>query len=420
MKLLVLGLNYAPEKVGIAVYTTGMAEALAEAGHEVRVIAGQPYYPAWRSIRPHRAWTFSRRRENGVAITRIPHYIPRNPTGARRLVHHFSFALASLVPALWQGLVFRPQLVIAVAPSLVAAPVARLAALACGARAWLHVQDFEVEAAFATGLIDGAGPLARLARRFERVMRTFHRVSAISPEMCRRLVEKGVDPARVVEFRNWADLDAVKPLATPSPYRAEWGIATPHVALYSGNIANKQGIGIVLAAARRLAHRKDLTFVVCGEGPNRGALEAEAAGLANIHFRDLQPAERLGELMGLATVHLLPQLAGAADLVLPSKLTNMLASGRPVVATAAAGTGLYREVEGCGLVVAPGDEIGFAEAIERLIDDPEAHKLMALAARARAEERWGKGGCLNSLLKPVPPRLTLIEVAKAQERKVES
>ena len=43
MRLLIVGLNYAPEKVGIAVYTTGMAETLAADGHEVRVIAGQPY-----------------------------------------------------------------------------------------------------------------------------------------------------------------------------------------------------------------------------------------------------------------------------------------------------------------------------------------------------------------------------------------
>lgn len=50
MRLLILGFNYAPEKIGIAVYTTGMAEALAAEGHEVRVIAGQPYYPA-RKIR---------------------------------------------------------------------------------------------------------------------------------------------------------------------------------------------------------------------------------------------------------------------------------------------------------------------------------------------------------------------------------
>lgn len=137
--------------------------------------------------------------------------------------------------------------------------------------------------------------------------------------------------------------------------------------------------------------------MICGEGPNRDRLQARASGLPNVQFRDLQPKERLNELMGLATVHLLPQLASAADLVLPSKLTNMLASGRPVVATAAAGTGLAREVEGCGLVVQPEDAVEFASAIERLMDDEPLWTRSAAVGRARAEERWAKATILRSL-----------------------
>ena len=96
-----------------------------------------------------------------------------------------------------------------------------------------------------------------------------------------------------------------------------------HVALYSGNIANKQGLETVIEAARQLAHRDDIVFVIAGEGPNRVALQKLAAGLGNVQFRDLQPAERMADFLSLASVHLLPQIVGAADLVLPSKLTNM-------------------------------------------------------------------------------------------------
>ncbi|MDB5539293.1 MAG: colanic acid biosynthesis glycosyltransferase WcaI [Devosia sp.] len=398
MRLLILGLNYAPERVGIAVYTTGMAEGLAAEGHEVLVIAGQPYYPAWRIVDGHRAWSFSTAEENGVAVTRVPHYIPAHPTGSRRLLHHASFAAAALFPALWSGLAWRPDVVLTVAPSLIAAPVARLAALVAGARSWLHIQDLEVEAAFATGLIAERSALGRLARGFETlVLRSFEQVSAISPEMCRRLTEKGVPRERVTELRNWADTEAIRPMTAPSPYREEWGIETEHVALYSGNIANKQGIDIVLDAARLLRHRDDLTFVICGEGPERGRLEAKAQGLDNVRLRNLQPKQRLNELMGLATIHILPQVAGAADLMLPSKLTNMLASGRPVVATAAAGTGLAREVERCGAVVAPEDTGAFADGIVELMEDRELYAACAAAARRRAEERWAKDLVLGSL-----------------------
>jgi colanic acid biosynthesis glycosyl transferase WcaI len=206
--------------------------------------------------------------------------------------------------------------------------------------------------------------------------------------MCAKLREKGVAEERIIEFRNWANVDQVLPLERESAYRAEWGIDRPYVALYSGNIANKQGIEIVVEAARLLRHRRDLQFVICGQGPNRARLAEATADLDNVMLRDLQPTERLGELLGLADVHLLPQIVGAADLVLPSKLTNMLASGRPVVATAAPGTGLAAEVEGCGIVTAPGDPEAFAAAVETLLDDPRERERLGAASRRRAEEWW--------------------------------
>src|SRR3546814_17512102 len=111
--------------------------------------------------------------------------------------------------------------------------------------------------------------------------------------------------------------------------------------------------------------RNDITFVLCGSGPTRPELEARAAGLTNIQFHDLQPQEEFQELLGLATVHLLPQRAGAADLVLPSKLSNILASERPVVAAAAPGSDLALDVDGFGIASAPASPARLANAIHQ-------------------------------------------------------
>lgn len=397
MHLLFLGLNYAPEEIGIGLYSGETLRYWTDEGHKAEVVAAKPYYPQWR-VWPGFGGLWRRSAEHGVEVTRCPLYVPAHPTGLRRILHHVSFAASSLLPMM-RGAGKRPDLVMTTAPSLIAAPVALLAAKLSGARSWLHIQDFEVEAAAATGLVDGSGLGARLARGFERwVLQSFDVVSSISPQMCARLLEKGVQPDRVFQLRNWADIDGITPLAGQSAYRREWNITTPHVALYSGNIANKQGIELVIEAARLLQSRGDLTFVICGEGPNRARLEAEAAALPNVRLHDLQPRERLGELLGMATVHLLPQLAGAADLVLPSKLTNMLASGRPVVATADPGTGLADEVDGVGMVTPPGDAAAFAGAIASLVDDPESAARLGKAARERAEQRWSRKAILRGFI----------------------
>ena len=163
MKLLVLGLNYAPEAIGIGPYTTGLATSLAAKGHAVAVIAATPYYPAWNVPKEYRALLPRRSIENGVDVTRCPIYVPARPSGAKRILHHISFGLSALLPMLRRARAMRPDVVLAVAPSLIAAPVARLAASISGAACWLHVQDLEVEAAFATGLIDGRRASARAA-----------------------------------------------------------------------------------------------------------------------------------------------------------------------------------------------------------------------------------------------------------------
>lgn len=386
---------YAPEPTGVGPYSHGLAKALVERGHEVTSIAAVPSYPHWKRFDGFPKWGWSRTVEDGVTVLRCPVYVPGAVSGAKRIVHYASFVASASVPALYLARSFRPDVVLHVVPTLLAAPLALATAKLAGAISWLHIQDFEVEAGFATDQMRSDSQVAKLALAFERkCIDAFDQTSTISPEMCAKLVEKGRSPETVHEVRNWAELIEVKPPAT-SVFRERWGITTPHVALYSGSIARKQGIEIVIDVARRFRDSADITFVICGNGPNRGELEHAARDLANIRFHDLQPKEDLPELVNLASIHLLPQRRDAADLVLPSKLTNMLASGRPVVAGAAAGSGLAREVDGCGRAVEPESVEALEAAIRLLMRDQALYASAASEARRRAEERWSREAIID-------------------------
>jgi len=402
LRVLIVGLNYAPEPIGIAAYTTGLAEHFARAGHRVQVIAGRPYYPQWRVYPGFAALVWKRSVAHGVALTRCPHYVPAVPTGTRRILHHLSFAAAALPVTIARVLHERPDVVLCVMPSMVSAATARIGAWLGRAPLWLHVQDFEVDAAFATGLIGGGllrgGLFERALRWLEGALfKSAATVSTISPAMVERLRAKGVAPERTFELRNWASIEGD---ASGDAYRREWGLAGRTVALYSGSIGRKQGAGLILEAARLLKDQKfkdgaEVAFVICGEGPDLAELKAAARDLPAVQFRPLQPAERLGELLALADLHLLPQIVAASDLVLPSKLTNMLASGRPTIATAAPGSGLYDEIDGCGIAVPPGDAAALAAAIASLADDPARRGRLGEAARHRARERWSAESILG-------------------------
>lgn len=399
MKIQILGLNYEPEKIGIAVYSSSLAEDLSSRGHNVTVICAHPYYPQWKI---GDGWPkFGYRKLTSQAGTKIVHcplYVPETPTAKSRMIHYASFALSALPKLLRDAMCGRPDVVFVVAPSLVSAISGWITARLTGAKLWLHVQDFEVEAAFATGAIGSKSRLGRMALGFENwMLGRFDMISSISGPMLDKLREKNVPDSKIYELRNWANLSRVKVVEGVSPMRAELGITTTYVAYYSGNVAAKQGLEIIPEAARLLADRDDLTFIICGEGPFLEALKAKAEGLENIQFLPLQPLEKLSDALGMADVHLLPQIADVAELVLPSKLTNMLASGRAVVATAAPDTALAKEIEGSGLVTPPGDAAAFAAAIQTILDNPEQRAAYAKQARMSADANWDMNSIIGNL-----------------------
>lgn len=411
LKILISSLNFSPELTGIGKYSGEMAHWLASRGHDVRVVTAPPYYPDWRVWTGYSATSFRKEESEGVRAYRCPIWVPKRVTGLKRIGHLASFAVSNFLVMLSQ-VRWRPDIVWVVQPALFTAPTALLVAGLTGARSWLHIQDYEVDAAFDLGLLRGKRIRSLVSAAEQELMRGFDMVSSISGRMVDLARAKGVPIEQLEFFPNWVDLCDIKPLAEISPYRSELGIPNDKVvALYSGNMGAKQGLEILAAAARTLRQDENIVFVFCGDGPGKAGLERECAGLPNVRLLPLQPKERLNDLLGLADIHLLPQRADAADLVLPSKLTGMLASGRPVVVTADPSTELGQVVghSGCGLVVPPEDAESFSSAIRTLAADPRARAQMGVAARTYAESKLD----VNSVLGAFEQRL----LALCDERK---
>lgn len=390
-RIMLIAINYWPELTGIGKYTGEMAEWLVENGWSVRVITAPPYYPAWRIDQDYSGWKYRSENVRGVSIKRCPLWVPAQLNGLKRILHLMSFALSSFPLILWQAWRWRPDIIFTVEPPLFCAPAALLGAWLKGAQSWLHVQDFEVDAAFELGILRSQRLRGWILVVEGLLMRRFTRVSTISARMLERLTAKGVAHERRALFPNWVDLDLIRPLESASLLRNEWGVQdTDVVVLYSGNMGEKQGLEVLIETARSLQGQANLCFLLCGDGAARPRLECLAEGIGNIRFKPLQSADRLNDLLNLADIHVLPQRADAADLVLPSKLTNMLASGRPVVASANPETQVAELVRDCGIVVPPGDVAGLAAALTALAVSRERRHSLGLAARAKAERLWDR------------------------------
>lgn len=399
MKLLLYGLNYAPEPVGIGKYSGELAEWLAGRGHEVRVITAPPYFPQWRAV----ANRYRREQRRGVAIWRCPLWVPRRPSGLSRLIHLASFALSSL-PVLLGQQKWRPDVVLTVAPAFFCAPGALLLGKLCGeaTTTWLHIQDFELDAAFELGMLKGRW-IRRLAENWERsTLQGFSQVSTISEAMRQRAIAKGVKPKNSCLLPNWVDLQEIEPEGevqkVNNPYRKELDIGEGTlVLLYSGSMNKKQGLDILASAIKELVDMPQLLWLFAGEGPSKAELISSTAKFKNVKILPLQPTDKMNKWLNLADVHLIPQKAKAADLVLPSKLLGILASGRPLVASSPSGSELGLLAELAGIRVEPGDDKAFAKAVRQLVCDGDLRERLGAKGRSIAESYFGSESVLKKL-----------------------
>ena len=393
MKILMVSLYFYPDRTGVPKYSGEMAQWLARRGHEVTVVAGVPHYPGWKREPGRSALAFTTEQWEGVTVHRVPHYVPNDGkiNTLRRMMIDASFLMAS--SSKWLRLTLQKQefdVAIAVCPPLFSGLLSYVNQLVRGVPWVFHVQDFQVDAAIRLNLL-GGGRVGKLLYMMEGyLLGSASQVASITPAMCNRAVEKGAANDHVYLLPNWGDVKGIRPGQHSNDFReALPAVAGDTVVMYAGAMGAKQGLDLVLDVAERIADRPDIRFVMVGGGPEwvRLCEQAGERGLQNMQFIPLQPVERLNEMLAAADVHLVVQKSEAADIVMPSKLANIFAAGRPAIATADAGTALHQAMidSGGGLVIKPETAEALRSAILRLADDPQARERMGKAARAYAE-----------------------------------
>ena len=388
MRLLMHGINYAPEVVGIGRYTGELGSWLAARGHAVTVLTAPPYYPQWRVPAAYRRPAWRREWLDGVEVLRAPLYAPSHLNGKTRVLHELSFGAACLYwwPELWGR---RWDAVLAVCPLLQSGIIPAWLARRRRIPLVLHFQDLQIDAARELGIIRQPLLLAGAARLERLLLKQAAAVTTISQAMAARLGEKGVEAARLKVLPNWADLESIYPGQGDNGFHRKIGLENETVVLYAGNLGEKQGLETVLEAAALTRANQKIRYLLAGDGAARARLEQQARnlGLENVQFLPIQPASRFPALLAVGDIHLVVQRKGAADLVMPSKLGNILAAGRPFVATASPESELGRVTlaSKAGVLAPPEDGAALARAIRQLTEAPEACRAMGRNGRRYAE-----------------------------------
>lgn len=397
-RVLLIGGNFSPEPTGIGKYNGEMISWLANNGYDCTVITTYPYYPQWAVQSPYdrtKNW-FKKEVSGNITIHRCPQYVPAAPSGKKRMLQDASFAAAAFIKVLqlvWQR---KFDIVITVAPPFHLGLLAVLYKKLRGATFVYHIQDLQIEAARDLQMIRSKRLIGMMLKLERMILRQADHVSSIADGMIRRISDKS--GKEVLLFPNWVDISQFHPLTDKAALKEAFGFAAnDKIVLYSGAIGEKQGLEALLHAAAAWQHQPEIRFLICGSGPYKVRLEqlAEQLQLTNTIFLPLQPAGQFNQFLNMADVHLVIQKSHASDLVMPSKLTTILAVGGIALITANSGTGLHDLVSrhNIGILVDAENQEALQTGIGKAVWDNTTH--IAENARAYAAAHLSISGVMT-------------------------
>jgi glycosyltransferase involved in cell wall biosynthesis len=225
-----------------------------------------------------------------------------------------------------------------------------------------------------TNEVAASGSLGGMSLRFPR------RIVANSQRAIRRAIEMGVSPARLRYLPNVVDAEAY---ACQRPRR----VGMPIRVLAVGRLGPEKRFDRFLRVLCLLAKR-GVAFEarVIGEGVLRSVLEEKVRemGLGGSGNLFPGPSEEMRSEYEWADV-----LIQSSDHEgTPNVVLEAMASGLPVVATAAGDTAYICPDGVAGFVREPADEEGLARSVEMLASNPELRARMGEAAAANVRERF--------------------------------
>jgi colanic acid biosynthesis glycosyl transferase WcaI len=370
LRVLVVGLNYAPETTGISPYTSAFARGLSQRGFAVSVLTARPHYPEWKVHDGYTGWTHADTVDD-VPVVRLRHYVPANPGGLNRLLSELSFGFR-LVFAHWG----KPDIIVMVSPALFSTALAMVRARLNFHRPVVNVwvQDIYSLGITETGM--GNGLVARLITWVEKKTLSAASGVVVIHERFGKYLTKtlGVSLDKIDVVRNWTHLEPGAPTDIAATRKRFGWRDDETVVLHAGNMGVKQGLENVVQAAIIADDRQSpVRFVLLGNGSQRDELQTLGSNVARLQFIGSLDDAGFQDALASADTLLVNEKQGVSEMAVPSKLTSYFNAARPVIGATDPDGLTASEINAAeaGYIVNAGDPQALLDAALLIAHDPE-------------------------------------------------
>jgi glycosyltransferase involved in cell wall biosynthesis len=388
---------YYPEPGAPQIRLRALAKELTRLGRRVTVLTGMPNYPDGVIHEGYRGKVKLTEKVDGIEVHRIWLYPAGGKNPFKRLMNYLSFTFHTLF---YLKMARQKDIVFIEAQPITLALYGLLARWLFKAPYIYNTPDLQVEIAAERGWIGRS--FVRMAVWIETyLMKQAYSVSTVTHAFIEHFISaRGVPRERMSFLPNGVDLEHLRPLEYDETYARKMGVVGKKVLTYAGTHADYQGLDVILDAAKRLAHRCDIVFLMVGKGPERQRLmdRAKSEAIANILFKD-SPFEEVSLLMSISYGFLvvLRDIPAAKKMRL-SKTFPPLACGVPVIY---AGVGESADIirkHGCGIVSLPENAASLAAAVLELVDAPEKRDAFSKAGLELVEREFSWKTIISSWL----------------------
>ena len=385
-RVFVISELYYPEQNATGFFLTGIAEALISDESSASVLCAQPSYNQ-RGIKA--PWG---EEHHGVNIRRCWSTTcdPKKTFG--RLLN---FATTSLSIG-WRAVfsIKRGDKVLVVTNPPLLPFLIRMCCWLKGAKFILLVHDVYPDVFVPLGLMSQSHPLYRMISWVNgKLYASSHAVITLGRDMARLVQKKSKGKANVLVIPNWGDVDVIVPTAkAENVLLQELNLADKFVVHYSGNHGRTHDLPSLIEAAELLKEESDIHFLFIGEGSGKAEAvgRAEALGLSNVTFRTFVDRSELNTSLNASDVSVVAFKTGMAGISVPSRLYNLMAAGKPILAVvddASEVADVIREAE-LGVTAPPESPMLLAEQILALKNDPKRRSQMAKNSRSEAVAKY--------------------------------
>lgn len=398
MHILFLTDNFTPETNAPATRTFEHARRWVRAGVKVTVVTTAPNFPAGKLFPGYRNRLFQRESIEGIDTVRVWTYITANEGFARRTLDYMSFMVTGFLISLFLP---RPDVIVATSPQMFTVCAAYVLSVFKRRPFVFELRDLWPDSILAVGAMKESAGIRALKRLEYFLYRKAARIVSVTHSFKTVLSGNAIPAEKIAVVPNGADLVGFTPGAKPDDLVERHGLRGKFVAAYIGTVGMAHGLGTVLDAAERSKADDGIAFVVVGDGAERAALETQARqrGLLNVVFVGPVGKEEVKRYWRLADAALvLLRDHPVFRHVLPSKMFEAMATGKPIVLGVLGESATVLKSAGAGVVIPPESAAALAHAIADLAASPDRAAELGARGRRFVEAQYDRDKLATAML----------------------